>query len=98
MPDIQEQLRLAQAKVKALSSRRDQVIRDAGIEEQKLQHLYESLRQLGVSDPEALSEDKLRELAALTQKDLEENLRGLADALAKGEALLKEYENLQQGA
>ena len=60
MPDIQEQLRLAQAKVKALSSRRDQVIRDAGIEEQKLQHLYESLRQLGVSDPEALSEDKLR--------------------------------------
>jgi hypothetical protein len=97
MPDIQEQLRLAQAKVKALSSRRDQVIRDAGIEEQKLQHLYESLRQLGVSDPEALSEDKLRELAALTQKDLEENLRGLADALARGEALLKEYESLQQG-
>ena len=97
MPDIQEQLRLAQAKVKALSSRRDQVIRDAGIEEQKLQHLYESLRQLGVNDPEALSEDKLRELVALTQKDLEENLRGLADALAKGEALLKEYESLQQG-
>ena len=97
MSDIQEQLRLAQAKVKALSSRRDQVIRDAGIEEQKLQHLYESLRQLGVSDPEALSEDKLRELAALTQKDLEENLRGLADALARGEALLKEYESLQQG-
>ena len=98
MSDIQEQLRLAQAKVKALSSRRDQVISDAGIEEQKLQHLYESLRQLGVSDPEALSEDKLRELAALTQRELEENLRGLAGALAKGEALLKEYESLQQGA
>lgn len=97
MPDTQEQLRLAQSRVKAFSSRRDQVIRDAGIEEQKLQHLYESLRQLGVSDPEALSEDKLRELAALTQKDLEENLRGLADALARGEALLKEYESLQQG-
>jgi hypothetical protein len=97
MPDIQEQLRLAQARVKALSSRRDQVIRDAGIEEQKLQHLYDTLRQLGVSDPEALSEDKLRELAALTQKELEDNLKGLAEALAKGEELLKEYETLQQG-
>ena len=97
MPDTQEQLRLAQSRVKALSSRRDQVIRDAGIEEQKLQHLYESLRQLGVSDPEALSEEKLKELAALTQAQLEENLKGLSDALAKGEALLREYETLQQG-
>ena len=97
MPDTQEQLRLAQSRVKALSSRRDQVIRDAGIEEQKLQHLYDTLRQLGVSDPEALSEDKLKELAALTQAQLEENLKGLSDALAKGEALLREYETLQQG-
>jgi hypothetical protein len=97
MPDTQEQLRLAQSRVKALSSRRDQVIRDAGIEEQKLQHLYDTLRQLGVSDPEALSEEKLKELAALTQAQLEENLKGLSDALAKGEALLREYETLQQG-
>ncbi len=97
MPDTQEQLRLAQSRVKALSNRRDQVIRDAGIEEQKLQHLYDTLRQLGVSDPEALSEEKLKELAALTQAQLEENLKGLSDALAKGEALLREYETLQQG-
>ena len=97
MPDIQEQLRLAQSRVKVLSGRRDQVIRDAGIEEQKLQHLYDTLRQLGVSDPESMGEEKLRELAALTQKELEDNLRGLADALAKGEALLREYEAIQQG-
>ena len=97
MPDVQEQLRLAQLRVKALSSRRDQVLRDAGVEEQKLQHLYESLRQLGVGSPEAMTEEELRALAAQTQGELEESLRGLAEALTKGEALLKEYDSLQQG-
>ena len=95
--DVQEQLRLAQLRVKALSSRRDQIIQEAGREEQKLQHLYDSLRQLGVGSPEGMSEGDLEELAASTNAELGKSLQELAEALARGEALLGEYDSLQQG-
>ena len=96
MPEIQEQLRLAQGRVKTLAARRDQIIRDAGVEEQKLQQVYENLRQLGVKNPETLSEADLKSLAADTEKTLETSLQSLLDSLAKGEDLLKQYDQFQQ--
>ena len=96
MPDIQEQLRLAQTKVKTLASKRDQIIRDAGVEEQKLQQVYENLRQLGVKNPEGMSEADLKTLAESTSLSLGEALHDLTESLAKGEELIAEYDRFQQ--
>jgi uncharacterized membrane protein len=96
MPEIQEQLRLAQSRVKALAAKRDQIIRDAGVEEQKLQQVYENLRQLGVKNPETMSEAELKTLAETTSMSLGEALHDLMESLSKGEALLLEYDKFQQ--
>ena len=95
MLDIQEQLRSAQARAKALSSRKDQILRDAGIEEQKLKQVYESLKQLGVPRPESLSEGELKELEEDSRKKLDASLEALLKALSEGESLLAEYDRLQ---
>ena len=95
MADIQEQLRDAQARVKALAARRDQLIREAGVEEQKLEQAYESLRQLGVENPQNLTEDGLKELAKDTEQRLSIEMNNLMDILAKGESLIKEYDQRQ---
>jgi uncharacterized protein YigA (DUF484 family) len=97
MVDIQEQLRIAQSRVKTLASKRDQIIRDAGIEEQKLQQIHDNLRQLGVGSPETLSSEELQALAEETNAKLKETLQSLMESLSKGEALLMEYDKLQQG-
>ena len=47
---IQERLRAAQAKVKALNSSREQIIGDARVEEQKLKQAYSNLKELGEHD------------------------------------------------
>ncbi len=96
MPEIQEQLRTAQARVKTLAAKRDQIIRDAGVEEQKLQQVYENLRHLGVKNPETLSEVELKALAETTSMSLGEALHDLLESLSKGEELLKEYDAIQQ--
>lgn len=97
MSDLQEQLKEAQARVKALAGKRDQVIRDAGVEEQKLQQAYENLRQLGVPNPENLTKDELIRLSNDTAKTLETHLRGLLETLDEGEALLEKYNEAQNG-
>jgi hypothetical protein len=97
MADIQQQLKDAQARVKVLAGKRDQAIRDAGIEEQKLKQVYDNLRQLGIESPEALSEDDLQRLAEDTKKKLETEMLGLMETLSKGEALLLEYEKVLEG-
>ena len=98
MPEttIQEQLRDAQVRVKGLAAKRDQVIRDAGIEEQKLQQVYDNLKQLGVDAPESLSKEDLEKLAEETKERLFVEMKGLMDALATGEGLLADYNKIQQ--
>jgi uncharacterized membrane protein len=96
MPDILDQLKLAQGRVKTLATKRDQIIRDAGVEEQKLQQVYDNLRQLGIDKPESLSEANLKTLAETTEKTLEDNLKSLLESLSKGEALIGEYDKFQQ--
>ncbi len=97
MPDVQEQLKDAQGRVKILSTRRDQIIREAGVEEQKLQQVYESLRQLGIDHPEKYTVAELQELAKATQERLAKEMDGLLEMLASGEALLQEYTDTQGG-
>ena len=94
--NIQEQLREAQVKVKGLAAKRDQIIRDAGIEEQKLQQVYDNLKQLGIDSPESLSKDDLEKLAEETRLKLLAEMNGLMDAITAGEGLIKDYEKIQQ--
>ena len=96
MPDIQEQLRTAQARVKTLAGKRDQLNREVGVEEQKLKQVHDNLRALNISTPERLSVEELKKLAEDTQLELEKNLSSLLTSLENGESLLKDYEQFQQ--
>lgn len=96
MPDIQEQLRTAQARVKALAGKRDQLNREVGVEEQKLKQVHDNLRALNVTNPESLSVEALKKLAEDTQSELEVNLSNLMTSLENGESLLRDYEQFQQ--
>jgi uncharacterized membrane protein len=81
-----------QAKVKTLASKRDQIIRDQGIEERKLEEAYEKLRELGVEKPEDLSAQEIQDLATKLQAELEEKLTTLDTQVTQGEALMAKYQ------
>jgi hypothetical protein len=89
-------LRAAQAKVKALNSSREQIIGDARVEEQKLKTAYNNLKDLGVENPEAMTIKELRALEEKSKSELEEKLVAIETQLAKGEELIKKYNELQE--
>ena len=92
---IQERLKEANAKVKTLASGRDQIIHDAGIEKQKLTQAYENLRQYGI-EAETMTEAELQGMASKLQAQLTEWLQSIEEQLTKGDALMKEYQELQE--
>lgn len=96
MPDIQERLRAAQAKVKALNSSREQIIGDARVEEQKLKQAFSNLKDLGIENPEGMTIKELRALEVTSKSELEEKLVAIETQLAKGEELIKKYNELQE--
>lgn len=81
-----------QTKVKTLASKRDQIIRDQGIEERKLEEAYEKLRELGVENPESLSAQEIQDLATKLQTELDEKLTALETQVTQGEALMAKYQ------
>jgi hypothetical protein len=95
---IQDRLRSAQAKVKALNSTREQIIGDARVEEQKLKQAYSNLKELGIEGPENLTIKELRALEISSKAELEEKLLAIETQLAKGEELIQKYNSLQETA
>lgn len=93
---IQDRLRAAQAKVKALNSSREKIIGDARVEEQKLKQAYSSLRESGIENPENMTIKELRTLETSSKVQLEEKLVAVEDQLTKGEELMKKYNELQE--
>lgn len=93
---IEERLRAAQAKVKSLNSSREQIIGDARVEEQKLKTAYSNLKDLGVENPEEMTIKELRALETKSKAELEEKLVAIETQLAKGEELIKKYNELQE--
>ena len=81
-----------QTKVKTLASKRDQIIRDQGIEERKLEEAYEKLRELGVENPETLSAQEIQDLAEKLQTEFTEKLAALETQVTQGEALMVKYQ------
>lgn len=92
---IQERLKEATARVKTLANGRDQIIHDAGIEKQKLTQAYENLHQYGI-EAETMTEAELQKLANELQTQLADWLQSIEEQLTKGDALMKEYQQLQE--
>ena len=93
---IQDRLRIAQAKVKALNSSREKIIGDARVEEQKLKQAYSNLKDSGIENPESMTVKELRTLEASSKAQLEEKLIAIEDQLSKGEELIQKYNELQE--
>lgn len=89
-------LREIQSRVKELTSKRDQIIRDQGSEQRKLEEAYEKLRELGIENPEKLSALEIQALATQLQTELEGKLATLETQLTEGEALMAKYQTLQE--
>jgi len=81
-----------QSKVKELASKRDQIIRDQGIEERKLEEAYEKLRELGVEKPEELSAQEIQDLSQKLQAEFADKLQALENQVTQGEALMAKYQ------
>jgi uncharacterized membrane protein len=92
MADLKE----IQSKVKELAGKRDQIIRDQGIEERKLEEAYERLRELGIEKPEDLTNEQIQELAEKFQNELTEKLTALETQVAQGEDLMARYRTIQE--
>jgi len=86
---IQDRLKEAQTRYKALQAQRDQVIHEAGAEENKLTEAYTKLRDLGVEGPEKLTSRQLQELVQSLQTELEQKLAVLETELTNGEQLVQ---------
>jgi hypothetical protein len=95
---IQDRLRIAQFKVKALNSSREKIIGDARVEEQKLKQAYSNLKESGIENPENMTVKELRTLEASSKAQLEEKLVAVEDQLSKGEELMQKYNELQETA
>lgn len=93
MSDTQTQLRDIQNRQKMLLTKKDQLIREAGIEEQKLKESLTRLRGLGVEDPENLTAQQMQQKATELESVLADKLAAITAEISKGEALLKQYES-----
>jgi hypothetical protein len=91
-----ETLKQAQARVKALQSARDQIMRQQAVQEQKRDEAYRSLRELGIENPESMSAKELMALADQKKAELEEKSAALEDQLAQSEQLIKKFNELQE--
>jgi hypothetical protein len=97
MPELStsERLKQAQARVKALSASRDQIIGDIRVANQKLKQSYENLRELGVEAPEDLTLKQLSTLAEEFKTTLATKLESIEEVLGNGETLLQQYKELE---
>lgn len=93
--EAKERLQQLKTRVTALQSSKDQINREAGIEQRKLDEAYEKLRELGVENPEAMSAKALQELADTAKIQLDEKLTALEEQLTQGETLMAKYQQLQ---
>ncbi len=91
----QDRLKQLKARVTTLQSSKDQINREQGIEQRKLDEAYEKLRELGVENPEAMSAKELQSLAETAKAQLDEKLTALGEQLTQGEALMAKYQQLQ---
>jgi DNA repair exonuclease SbcCD ATPase subunit len=91
--NITEELKTLQTKVKALVVKREGLIRDAGVEERKVQEAIEKLAELGI-DAAKLSVEELENLRVRQQSELEATLSTLNAKVTEADALVAAYEKV----
>ncbi len=84
----EQQLTDLQRRIKALASGRDTLIRDAGIQEQKLQEALDKLRANGIEEPEKITELELVEMDRELSTQLAALIAELTAKIEEGERLL----------
>jgi len=94
--DFQAELKAAQASVKALGTKRERLVGDARLEEDRVKTATEQLVSLGVENAAKLTVDELKALSIKTQAEMEANLDLLKTQILAGEALMVEYESVTQ--
>jgi len=91
---LEEQLVLVQNRVKKLAVNRDQLIRDQGAAERKLEEAQEKLRELGI-EVEGLSSKQLQEQAEALEAQLSAKVDDLIKKLEEAEALVAKYQSVR---
>jgi hypothetical protein len=89
---LEEQLVVLQNKVKKLALSRDQLIRDEGAAQRKLEEAQEKLRELGI-ETEGLTSKQLQAKAEALESELGEKLVTLATKVEEGEQLVAKYQS-----
>jgi uncharacterized protein YwgA len=85
---VEEQLTDLQRRVKLLTANRDNIIREIGTQTQKLKEANQKLSDLGIKNPENMSDEELEQLALDLQSKLIAAIAELTAVLAEGEKLL----------
>jgi hypothetical protein len=85
---VEEQLTDLQRRVKLLITNRDNIVRDVGIQDQKLKEAQQKLRDLGIENPEEMTDEELHQLALDLQSKLTAAVAELTAMVEEGEKLL----------
>jgi hypothetical protein len=91
---LEEQLVVLQTRVKKLATNRDQLIRDQGAAERKLEEAQEKLRELGI-ETDGLTSKQLQEKAEELETQLEAKVAELVVKVEEGEALVAKYQQVR---
>lgn len=89
MPDAEtlQQIATVQTQVKKLQTSRDQLIRDTGVAERKLEESLEKLKELGI-DAAGLTSKELQDMAVELETTLKSKLTELSTQVTNSEALV----------
>jgi hypothetical protein len=90
--DFNAELKQVQVKVKDLSTQRDRLNREAGVEEGRRDEALKKLRELGVKKPEALTVEGLGQLRDQSRAELITRLDAIKAKVAEGDKLMADYE------
>jgi len=90
--DFQSELKTAQAAVKTLAARREQLVGDARVEESRVKSALEALQGLEVPNPHKLTVAQLQQLKDKSGRDLETHLDALQKKIADAQSLMAEYD------
>lgn len=94
MSDLEEQIVVLNARVKKLAANRDQLNRDAGAAERKLEEAQEKLRALGI-ETEGLTSKQLQEKAQELEAELGTKVTEITTKIEEGEALVAKYQQVR---
>ncbi len=93
--DVTAKLKKLQEQQRDLAAKRDQLQRQAGADERRLQEAVERLQALGIEGAANMSADELRQKADALAGELQAKVAEAEALVAKGESILARYASHQ---